>query len=95
MTDHTSPSSGRFRPPSGALASFARKCASHPRRVLGIWFVATVALIALTVVAHGTHTELIRTVPGYRALIEAFEHDRQGHHPGAALVSVETPGFGQ
>jgi putative drug exporter of the RND superfamily len=54
VIDHTSPSSGRFRPPSGDLASFARKCASHPRRVLGIWFVVTAALIALTVVAHGT-----------------------------------------
>ena len=54
MTDHTPPSSGRFSPPSGALASFARNCASHPRRVLSIWFVATLALIALTVVGHGT-----------------------------------------
>ena len=29
-----------------------------------------------TVVAHGTHELLMSTVPGYRALIEAFEHDR-------------------
>ena len=54
MTDHTSPNDGRYRPATGALASFARKCASHPRRVLAIWFVSTLALIALVVVAHGT-----------------------------------------
>jgi putative drug exporter of the RND superfamily len=54
VTDHTSPNDGRYRPATGALASFARKCASHPRRVLGIWFVTTLALIALVVVAHGT-----------------------------------------
>jgi ATP-binding cassette, subfamily B, bacterial len=30
-----------------------------------------------TVVAHGTHERLMATVPGYRALIEAFEHDRK------------------
>jgi hypothetical protein len=28
------------------------------------------------VVAHGPHAELMVDVPGYRALIEAFEHDR-------------------
>jgi RND superfamily putative drug exporter len=54
VTDQTSPGPGRYRPATGALASFARACAAHPRRVLGIWFVSTVALIALVVVAHGT-----------------------------------------
>ncbi len=29
-----------------------------------------------TVVAHGRHDQLMASVPGYRALIEAFEHDR-------------------
>jgi ATP-binding cassette subfamily B protein len=29
------------------------------------------------VVAHGRHEELLRDVPAYRALIEAFEHDRE------------------
>ncbi|MFT3855143.1 MAG: ABC transporter ATP-binding protein [Ilumatobacteraceae bacterium] len=29
------------------------------------------------VVAHGTHERLLASVPGYRALIEAFEHDRR------------------
>jgi ABC-type multidrug transport system fused ATPase/permease subunit len=29
-----------------------------------------------TVVAHGLHDDLMATVPEYRALIEAFEHDR-------------------
>lgn len=29
------------------------------------------------VVAHGLHDELMRTVPAYRELIEAFEHDRE------------------
>jgi ABC-type multidrug transport system fused ATPase/permease subunit len=28
------------------------------------------------VVAHGTHDELMRDIPDYRQLIEAFEHDR-------------------
>jgi RND superfamily putative drug exporter len=54
VTDHTPPSDGRYSPPTGALASFARRCANHPRRVLGIWFVATLALIALVAVGHGT-----------------------------------------
>jgi ABC-type multidrug transport system fused ATPase/permease subunit len=27
-------------------------------------------------VAHGTHAELLRTTPGYAALVEAYEHDR-------------------
>jgi putative drug exporter of the RND superfamily len=54
VIDHTPPGNGRYRPATGALASFARKCASHPRRVLGIWFVSTPALIALVIVAHGT-----------------------------------------
>ncbi|MDX6569780.1 MAG: putative drug exporter of the superfamily, partial [Gaiellales bacterium] len=54
MNQHISPDAGRNRPATGALADFARKCANHPRRVLGIWFLATVALVALTVVAHGT-----------------------------------------
>ena len=30
-----------------------------------------------TVVAHGTHDELLASVPAYRRLIEAFEHDRE------------------
>lgn len=34
-------------------------------------------LDAGTLVAHGTHDELMREVPEYRRLIEAFEHDRQ------------------
>jgi ATP-binding cassette subfamily B protein len=33
------------------------------------------------VVAHGSHDELMLTVPGYRALIEAFEHDRASMQP--------------
>jgi RND superfamily putative drug exporter len=54
VSEHISPNAGRNRPATGALADFARKCARHPRRVIGIWFVATVALIALVIVGHGT-----------------------------------------
>ncbi len=40
------------------------------------------------VVAHGSHDELLATVPRYRALIEAFEHDRHdlGREPTSAGV---------
>jgi ABC-type multidrug transport system fused ATPase/permease subunit len=31
------------------------------------------------VVAHGLHDELMASVPSYRELIEAFEHDRESH----------------
>jgi RND superfamily putative drug exporter len=54
VSEHISPDAGRNRPATGALADFARMCARHPRRVVGIWFVTTVALIALVVVGHGT-----------------------------------------
>ncbi|MDX6551581.1 MAG: putative drug exporter of the superfamily [Gaiellales bacterium] len=54
MSEHISPDAGRNRPATGALADFARMCARHPRRVVGIWFLATVALIAAVVVGHGT-----------------------------------------
>ena len=37
------------------------------------------------VVAHGLHDELMATVPEYRRLIEAFEHDR-------AALDAETVG---
>lgn len=37
-----------------------------------------------TVVAHGLHEQLMDTVPAYRALIEAFEHDR-------AALDAEVP----
>ena len=30
-------------------------------------------------VAHGTHAELLASTPGYRALVEAYEHDRAEH----------------
>jgi ABC-type multidrug transport system fused ATPase/permease subunit len=40
------------------------------------------------VVAHGGHDELIRTVPGYRALIEAFEHDRAAMAEDAAALDA-------
>jgi ATP-binding cassette, subfamily B, bacterial len=33
------------------------------------------------VVAHGTHADLMLTEPGYRMLVEAFEHDRDGVPP--------------
>ena len=41
------------------------------------------------VVAHGTHDELMRDVADYRALIEAFEHDRSDLESpdGAAVTS--------
>jgi RND superfamily putative drug exporter len=54
VSEHISPNAGRNRPATGALADFARRCARHPWRVVGIWFVTTVALIALVVVGHGT-----------------------------------------
>jgi RND superfamily putative drug exporter len=54
VTADSSPPVGRNSPPSGALADFARKCANHPRRVLGIWFIATLVLIGLVIGAHGT-----------------------------------------
>ena len=41
------------------------------------------------VVAHGSHDELLATVPRYRALIEAFEHDR--HDLGREPTSAGAP----
>ena len=41
------------RTATGALAGFARACASHPWRVVGGWFVATLILIGLTIGFHG------------------------------------------
>ncbi|MDO8390024.1 MAG: ABC transporter ATP-binding protein [Actinomycetota bacterium] len=42
------------------------------------------------VVAHGRHDELLSTVPAYRRLIEAFEHDRAALDAAAATpVGVE------
>jgi ATP-binding cassette, subfamily B, bacterial len=35
------------------------------------------------VVAHGSHTDLMRTERGYRMLVEAFEHDRDSVPPAA------------
>ena len=29
------------------------------------------------IIAHGSHAELIASVPAYRAIVEAYEHDRQ------------------
>jgi putative drug exporter of the RND superfamily len=54
VTEHISPDAGRNKPATGALANFARRCANHPRRVVGIWLIVTVALLGLTIGAHGT-----------------------------------------
>jgi ABC-type multidrug transport system fused ATPase/permease subunit len=44
------------------------------------------------VVAHGRHDELMQSVPGYRRLIEAFEHDRAATDSELAdVVGVEQP----
>jgi putative drug exporter of the RND superfamily len=52
VTDHTPTGTPRLRP-TGALASFARKCAYNPWRVIGLWVLATIALIVLTAAFHG------------------------------------------
>ncbi|MEO9174387.1 MAG: MMPL family transporter [Gaiellales bacterium] len=52
MTDHAEQNDARQRP-TGLLASFASKCANNPKRVLGIWLLATIALIFLTAAFHG------------------------------------------
>ena len=33
-------------------------------------------LVGGRVVAHGSHDELLATIPGYRNLVEAYERDR-------------------
>jgi ABC-type multidrug transport system fused ATPase/permease subunit len=35
-----------------------------------------IVMAAGRIIAHGSHAELITTVPAYRALVEAYEHDR-------------------
>jgi putative drug exporter of the RND superfamily len=52
VTDHAPTGTPRFRP-TGALASFARRCAYNPWRVIGLWALATIALIVLTLAFHG------------------------------------------
>jgi len=42
------------------------------------------------VVAHGSHEELMRRVPAYRKLIEAFEHDREAMDADLLAVSEVT-----
>ena len=39
-------------------------------------------------VAHGTHAELLATTPGYRALVEAYEHDRAADPGRSAPAAV-------
>ena len=36
----------------------------------------TIKSAVVSFVAHGSHDELLATVPAYRRLMEAFEHDR-------------------
>jgi ABC-type multidrug transport system fused ATPase/permease subunit len=43
-----------------------------------------VYLVDGNVVAHGPHAELMRDVPGYRQLVEAFESDREAPSVAAA-----------
>ena len=44
------------------------------------------------VVAHGRHDELMQSVPAYRQLIEAFEHDRAAMEADLALpIDVGQP----
>jgi len=42
------------------------------------------------VVAHGSHEELMRRVPAYRKLIEAFEHEREAMDADLLAVSEVT-----
>ncbi len=44
-------------------------------------------LVEGKVVAHGVHDELMRNVPAYRQLIEAFEHDRESLDVPTAVQS--------
>jgi ATP-binding cassette subfamily B protein len=46
------------------------------------------------VVAHGTHEQLIESVPQYRSLIEAFEHDRHSVDEPAAMSSSVSVSIG-
>ena len=39
------------------------------------------------VVAHGPHAELLETVPVFRHLVEAYEHDRHSRSDDVAVVS--------
>ena len=52
MTEHHSNTDARPEL-TGAHARFERVCASHPWRVIGIWFLATLVLIGLTAAFHG------------------------------------------
>ncbi|HAP75908.1 MAG TPA: ABC transporter permease, partial [Acidimicrobiaceae bacterium] len=78
------------------------KVLANLRRALGSTTVVAVAsrpsTIALaddvlfldegTVVAHGRHEHLMATVPAYRTLIEAFEHDRAAMDAEAAAAAA-------
>ena len=52
MSEHAPNTEARMA--TGGQARFARACASHPWRVVGIWLVSTIVLIGLVIGFHGT-----------------------------------------
>ena len=52
MSEHAPNTEARMA--TGGQARFARACASHPWRVVGLWLVSTIVLIGLVIGFHGT-----------------------------------------